>query len=449
MNAHRRHRHRRDAGTAAIRDRRLVGVPRARWPRSLISVALLLPLLTAKGQDALYNAISLSGTIAAQSNPATPPPDTPHLGPVQLALGVYANSTYNDNINGSQSNPESDFIFQGGANLGLNWLATDRSDLQFATGIGYIHYLKYSANNGMVITPGSALTYSLSWNDLALTPYDQISYTRQVTSEAALANLATQPQFDNTAGIRAEWDPGHWILQASYGHDIFLSDNANDYLNRASEYFYTSAGWRFAKSTQVGVEASDSLAAYQLASQGNTDSQSVGAYVQWQILQSLNFTVRGGPTFYQFSMPVEDGGNSSLTSYYVSLATTEQLTDFLSQSLQINRSVQKGANAGSSYVQQLTAGYSISWALTRRISLAASVTYDDGQQPLVVGYLLGIIPIDGTENYQQYSGALQASWQCTDHLAASLGYNHWLRDSNLTGRSYSANSVTLGLTYTF
>lgn len=439
--------------SSTLRPKCLWGSPRKRsgftLQRGLISISLLLPLLSAKGQDALFNALSLQQAIAAQSNPALSQPNQPHLGPVLLALGAHANFNFNDNINGSQNNPESDVISEAGATLGFDWPATERSDLRLGTGVGYIHYFRYTANNGLEVTPNSALTYSLSWKDLVLTLYDQLSYTRQVTTEAALANVATLPQFDNTVGARAEWDPGHWAFQASYGHDIYLSDTAHNYLNRASEDLYGQAGWRFALNTQAGFEASASLAAYQLASQGNVDSYSIGPYVQWQILQSLNLTLRGGPTIYQFQMPSQGGGNSSLNSYYASLIVSQQLTDYLSQSLSVNQSVQLGANQGASYVKQLSVGYSISWALTQRISLGASVTYDNGQQPFTQAFFLGIFPINTTENFEAYGGGLQASWRFTDHLTASLGYNHTLRDSNLAGRNFSDNSVFLGMSYTF
>ena len=169
-----------------------------------------LPLCAAEGQEALLNAISLDNTIAAQSNvPSAPTPDRPHLGPVQLNLGAYAGLAYNDNINGSQYNAQADEISQTGASLGFDWPATDHSDVQLGTGIGYLHYFKYTSNNGLEINPDSALTYALSLNDVIFTFYDQFSFTRQVTTEAALANESTQPVFNNTAGVRTSGIPAN------------------------------------------------------------------------------------------------------------------------------------------------------------------------------------------------------------------------------------------------
>ena len=199
------------------------------------------------------------------------------------------------------------------------------------------------------------------------------------------------------------------------------------------------------------MEASASLTDYQLASQGNNQSYSVGGYLEWQLRPSLHLTLRGGPSLYEYSTPGPSGGNSALNSYYASLEASQQLTDYISQSLQINRSVQSGANQGSGYDQQLTAVYSANWQLTRRINVGVSGSYTDGQQPLTqYYYFFGYaFPVEYTENYQAYGGGLRASWQFTGHLAGTLGYNRSVRDSNLYGRGYTENSVSLQLNYTF
>lgn len=429
---------------------------RPRLPRGRLKV-LVLSLLSpgvfiAKGQDALFNEIGVQGAINSQQT-FVPAPAQPHLGPVLYNLGASAALTYNDNINGAQIGAEADIISQTGINLGLEWQATEHSDLRLNSGIGYLHYFRYAANSGLTVTPGSALDYALSWNNASLTFYDQTSYTREVAAEAAVANVATLPQFGNTAGLLGEWDPEHWTFQTSYSRVINLSDNAHDYLNSTLDEFFGRAGWRFATETQAGVEASGTLTSYQVASQSNNSSYSIGAYLEWLIKPWLEITARGGPTFYDFYSQGQGVANSSLNSYYVSLAINDQITDFLSQNLSVLRSIQLSANPGSQYVEQFTATYALSWAATRRISLDASLNYDDGQQPLVVGYdyLFGIIPvpIEATENYQLYSGSLSASWKFTDHLAASLAYSHTQRDSNLADRSYSSDSVTAQLNYTF
>lgn len=429
-------------------------VGQGRWIQALFLLLLSRGAFMAKGQDALFSAVSIQSTISSQSSAFVPGPEQLQLGPVSFNVGAYTGLTYSDNINSSQNNPESDVFSQTGVNLGLEWPATEHSDLRLNTGLGYLHYFKYTGNSGLTVTPGSALSYALSWNDANLTFYNQTAYTRQVTTEAALANITTLPQFGNTAGLLGEWDPEHWIFQTSYSHVINLSDSAHDYLNSTLEEFFGRAGWRFAEATQAGVEASGSLVSYQVASQSNNSSYSVGGYLEWQVKPWLQLTARGGPTFYDFYPQSQGVANSSLNSYYVSFTMNNQITDFLSQDLSVMRSIQLSANQGSSYIEQSTVAYTLSWDLTRHINISASVNYDDGQQPFVLGYLVYfppvlVIPNEVLEKYQLYSGGLSASWQFTDHMGASLTYSHTQRDSNLSDRSFSANSVTAQLTYRF
>lgn len=418
--------------------------------RFLVWLPLLsLLLAVAHGQDALFSSLALDQSTAAETLQLS---DQPSFGPVQWSAGAYADTSYNDNINGAADHPEADVISGAGLNLSLSWQATPNSTLLFGTGIGYLDYFKYTADSGIQITPDSALTYAVSLDDVLFTFFDQFSCSRNVQSQPSLANVATLLQLNNNLGLRVEWDPGQWVLLASYSHDDFASDHANDFLNRSSEYAFARAGWRFAESTQAGMEASGTWTSYQIAEQNNNQNLSLGGYLEWMVRPSLNVTFRGGPVFYN-AQPGANAGASSVDSYYVSVEVTHQINDFLSEALDVERSLQSGLNLGGSYFEQLSASYSFSWAVTQRIRLSASAAYTDGQQSLADSYVLQsngqIAPALNQESYQQYSGGCQAAWQATDHLGAEVGFNHLLRDSNLAGRTYSENVLSLQFNYSF
>jgi hypothetical protein len=405
-------------------------------------------VFAAHGQDALFPSLALDQSTAARSAQLS---TQPHWGPVQFAAGAYAGVTYDDNVNAAEYNRESDEISRAGVNLNCAWAATDQSQLQLGTSIGYLDYQKVTSNNGLEISPDSALTYAVTIADVTITLFDQFSYSRQVRTEAALANVATLPQLDNNGGVRAEWDPGHWVLLASYSHGNFLSDGANDYLNRSSEDLFARAGWKFAEATQAGVEASDSITDYELATQNNNQNVSFGGYLEWQLRPSLHLTLRGGPVFFEPDSSGQSGANSSVDSYYASVAITHQITDYLSHSFSLNRSLQAGLNQGGGYIKQTVINYAISWNLTQRISIGASANYVDGQQPLAVanGAYSPLALTQGSEDFQQYGGGLQMSWRCTDHFSTSVNVNHLQRTSNLAGRNYTDNNFGLQLNYTF
>ncbi len=408
---------------------------------------------SAPAQEALRNSLAVDQTLAPQNEVVNSGPDRPHLGPVQFSLNLYSSVELEDNINATEANPKSDAVLHNGFYTGLFWPATEQSDISLNAGIGYAHYLKYSQNDRLELAPNSALTWNLLLDDVTVALYDQFSYSQQVVTQGALSDLATFPVFDNTTGLRATWTPDQWLLSAGYSHDEYFSDlNSLAYLNRSSEYFFARGAWRFAENTQAGLEASASLTSYQIAVQSGNTSISVGPFVEWQITQAIHATLRGGPTFYLFDAQGSSSQSSVLNSYYLNLQLNQQLTDFVSHEFSLQREVSLGLNQGGNFLEQLTASYSLTWALTPRISLSASGTYEHGtqtfQSELIVAEGLAFL-LNQTEVYDHYAVGPTVTWQATDKLSAKLSYNYYLRDSNLAGRGYRQNDLSLGLTYSF
>ena len=367
-------------GSQSKRSKRRFGKP--------LSILLLALPAAARGQDALFSALSLDKSVSLQTNAIVDlSRGQSHIGPVQAYTSAFVGMSYNDNINQAQFNPQSDFIFSLGTTLDFTWAATDQSELRFGSTVSYLYYLRSTRNSGFQITPDSALTYSVTIEDWKLTAFDQISYQREVDTEAALANISILPQLNNTAGLRAEWDPGKWTLQTGYSHsdNINTGSAANDYLNYSSEYFFGRAGWRLAEQSEFGVEASGSLTSYQVDSQNNSQSVSIGGYADWQLRPAIQLELRGGPTLYFFDNSTAGQSTSALNSYYLVVQVAHQLNDYLSHTLNIERDVQLGLNPGSAYIEQLSAGYSISWQMTHAVTASFNVNYESGNQPFTSG----------------------------------------------------------------
>jgi len=408
----------------------------------------------ATAQEALRSSLAYDQAVPPRQNEVVnPEPDQPHLGPAQLTLGAYTSVDYMDNVFYTQSNPQSDFILHAGVTTGIFWPLTTLSDITLNTGIGYAHYLKSSQNDYVEVTPNSVLNWNISLDDVVFTFYDQFSYTESVVTQPALVGTATFPIFDNTAGARVNWTPNQWLFQAGYSYDDYVPESpAFNYLERTSDYFFVRGAWRFAENTQAGLEASDSLTSYTVASQSGNSSVSVGPYAEWQITQAIHATIRGGPTFYFFDSSGAANQGSSLGSYYFGLQISHQLTDFLSHQISINREVSLGLNQGGNYSEQLTGTYSVSLALTQNIGLTVNASYVHGTQtfqnlvPVFPGF--GLL-LNQTENFDQYSMGPAVSWQATKKFSTSLSYNYYVRDSNLPARGYIENSFSMKLNYAF
>jgi len=407
------------------------------------------PGATARAQEALHSALALDAVVLAQTPTVALPPEQPHLGPVSFTLGAYFGVEANDNINASQNGPQADTIIHSGLNVGLFWPATDQSDLNFSLTMGYAKYLRHPSNDRIEIAPGSALTWKISFDDGSLTFYDQFSDSQSVTTEASVSGVSNLPRIDNTIGARAGWQPGRWLFELGYSHDNFFSDAPADrYLNRASEFFIFRGAHRLAEDTQLGLEASTSLTGYEIPIQSNNTSYSLGPYFEWQITHFINASARGGYTVYAFAANGPGQPAQNLSSYYGSLKLTQQLTEFVSHSLSVERDISLGLNQGNNYTEQLTASYAADWAATANLGLHLNLTYENGTQPLTELFL-GVIPVTVTEKYNRIGISPGISYQFTKKLSGSLTGSHWERTSNISGKGYQDNTVAALLNFTF
>lgn len=403
----------------------------------------------AHAQEALMSALSLDSVPAQTNAPAPLLPEEPHLGPVKLWLGAYTEVEANDNINTSQYMRQSDVILHAGLNLGFSWPATELSDLNFYSSLGYAKYLMHPDNDRFEIDPGSALTWKISFEDGSLTFFDQFSDSQSVISEASVTGLSKLPRIDNTIGGRVDWQPGRWLFEAGYSHDTYFSDDAAyEYLNRNSEYFFLRGGHRLAGDTQLGLEASTSLTDYEKPIQSNNTSYSLGPYLKWQITQYLNASARGGYTIYAFDANGEGQPAQNLDSYYANVELTHQLTEFVSQTLSAERDISLGFNQGNNYTEQLTVSYAVNWSATSHLGLNLNLSYEDGDQPLTFP-LFENLTYTKIENYSRVGISPGISYQFTGKLEGGLTYAHWTRTSNISGNSYRDNSLILQLNYSF
>ena len=399
---------------------------------------------TAGAQEALQSALSFDAIRQTQANaPTESPPGQPHLGPVQLTLGAVSGVSFNDNINLSQNDTQSDTILNAGLNLGAVWPATQQSQLNFSTLLGYDYYLYHPVNNYVNIAPGSVLNWNFLLDEWTLTLYDQFSYTRSVSTVASVSNTTGIPLLDNTIGLRAQWQPEHWQVQLGYSYNNNISDAAAyDYLTSASDYLFAQGAWRFANATQLGLEASTSITQYTQKIQPNNTSYSLGPYLQWQLTKAISNSLRGGWTYYSFDATPGQRA-STLSSYYFGLDLTHQLTEFVSQTLSAQRSVSAGINSGSAYNEQLTVNYGVNWSATPWLHLGLNLSYEKGQQPA------NQFSFNNLEHYDRYGISPAISYQITKKLSGSLSYSFWDKNSNINGNSYKQDTLNLQLQYAF
>jgi hypothetical protein len=426
--------------------------------RSACAGALIF-CLSASAQQSLISALSVDNSISPPQSASSQRPNLIFVGSVQASLSSYSLVQYNDNADESQLTPESDVILNTGANVGLYWAATDNSTLRLGSAIGYIEYVEHPANSGLEIAPDSALVWQVRIDDATLAFYDQFSYLQESVQEPSLANVVALPRIDNTAGLRITWEPSHWLFQLGYSYDYYISPSSlYSYLNRGSQYFFGRAAWRFAESTQSGVEASASFTSYLEANEGSIRTLSIGPFAEWQVTLATSISARVGSVASSFDSPSSGTASSTLNSYYYGLTFSNHPASYFTDNISVTRQTALGLNQGTSYVEQTAATGSFSLSITPAISLDGVILYSTGLQPLATaplnigGLLNGLQILEQpiiNENFKYYGGGPGLTWRMTQKLSSRLMFAHWQRQSNLFTRSFSQNILSMNLVYSF
>ena len=105
----------------------------------------------------------------------------------------------------------------------------------------------------------------------------------------------------------------------------------------------------------------------------------------------------------------------------------------------------------SDYEEVSFVRYMIDWRLFEKLSLQTQFSFEDGEDPAVS--LEGQPSSSGVylagERYNLITGWIGLSYQLMEKVNATVAFRHQVRDSDVTFRNYSQNSVLLGVTYRF
>lgn len=445
---------------------RPAGFRRARWWLAAGLGCGFWPGLAAHAQQALLSAYSLDAVLKTQAQAqarnqiqtnansvVTLAPTRAAAGPVQFDLTPYSSVSVDDNITLVPNNTESDIILGEGANVGMVWQASGKSVVQLTSQVGYNFYLQHPGDDYLGIAPGTALTWGFSLKDWTFTFFDQFNYTHNNISNPSISGVSNIPIVDNTVGLRVDWQPGAWLLEAGFSHDNYFSTSSEfNYLNNEAEYFFARAAWQFAPQAKLGLEASASLTHFALPFQPDSTSYSAGPYLEWQVDPHVHLTLRGGPTLYQFAALGSQQPASSLPAYYVNFDLVHQINPYWSEELEADRSVSLGFIEGATYSEVLNLAYSVNWQPQSWLGFALTLGYQTGTQPFqqfVFFTPFSAGPLQVTEHFSRYSITARSTYQLTKKIDANLTLTHYTRESNLSYFRYADDMASLFVEYHF
>jgi hypothetical protein len=367
-------------------------------------------------------------------------------GPVRFQTQAGVNLAYTDNVFYSDINRSEDFVVIPEIDLKASWPITDLNLLRFSLGLGYEWYLNNTELNSdrPLINPNSELVFNVFVGDFRIKAKEKFSYEESLFYNSLggsdrffnFTDVGKFSRWDNRAGLDVVWDLNKAILSAGYDHENFVSVTARfDYLDRASDWFATSAALRLGDKVQAGLEGRASHHDYEQETTLNDNWRARGGpFIEFTSEQKISLRAGGGFDTAQFGSGGAD--NNDFEDYYA-YASARQETRLFTHALTASRDTQLGDNANNLRLTQVR--YSISSPIVRNVELGANVSANLAEE------------FGGAykEEFTYYRAGVGVRYQFHKHWHTGLDYEFLIKDSDLPLHDFYRNRISWEVAFTF
>jgi len=383
------------------------------------------------------------------------------LGPTAWRFGAGLGLEYNDNVQLQQENPLNDFIFRPHIEAQMLWPVTEKNAINLSLGCGYAAYAHHSDLNRLYVTPGSELSFDLYLGDLWVNVHDRFSIIEDSYQDPTVAGTGNYSRLQNALGLAATWDLNKVLVRAGYDHVDYLAFSGNNQQpDGQSELVSTSIGYNLKPGLLAGAELGGGLLHYSGPSAFFRDAKqwNAGMFLEAELSQYLRLRGSVGYTDYapdnrQFTSFFIMGTNvvvatnsiTDFTGIYGQVDLQHQLNRFVAYTLSAGRTINFGFYANSVdliFIRLLT-----NWRIVRKVTIGTSFDFETGSEGIFFNTRNGAGRLP--ETFNRYGGRLTVGRGITAKASASLSYQFFWRNSNLPGRSYTDNIVSLNFNYRF
>jgi len=426
----------------------------------MASICLLLPLSSAFGED--VSRPSVVGSRLERKYSFDQPNYNVKVGPVTFRVVAGLRTEFNDNINLSDNDRESDFVFRPQMGVTAFWPITPYNALNFTANFSYSKYLRHSelddASKSFSIAPDSILDYDIFIGHFTLNLHDRFSIDQDPYGTRTDSRIGTFGQFMNSAGVRLTWDVNRaLVLTLGYDHtNAIATQSSYDFTNYAQDGVVFSSRLVLSDKIAVGIEAAGAQTTYSTDDKANGTEFHTGPFIDLAFTEYTRLRLAGGYQAMYFD------GSSAATiqvnpdntvlrnalkdtriqsedqnTFYVNADFTNRLSSHFTQTLSFGRETSLAVTAQT--VDLIYARYSGSWAMNSLITLNLQLFYENGRESAALQ----------PENFNRYGGGLNTSFLLSRKLNMEIGYNFTKKDTDLSQQNYTQNVVYVGLNYNF
>lgn len=413
--------------------------------RSFGLFAVTLPFLpsTAHAQESFRNSLEYENINRQRQSNIERQYYNLRLGPVRLTTSAGFTTTYNDNINLSETNPESDFILRPSIGIGAMWQITEFNRLAIDADFGYVKYIDHDEYDRMDVSPGSTsdISYDLIVGNVRFNFHDRFFYSQDPSQAQTVTDEADLGRFRNSAGIVAVIPLKDFTISLGYDHVnmVYLNDRF-DNSTYASEIFFARTAYQINPTVVVGLESSMGITDYDMEIRPDNRNYTAGPFLQWRISSVLQFEGRGGVSWYELNRPGTTGDLSAPLSYYASLGLTHMVNARVSHAIQLGRDTQQGVGFGANFTETMYARHTSTWKVIRDTTLSTQLFYEYSESTSEFFFFTV------EDSFSRYGAGITLGYQLMERMNVALQYVHSIREGRV---SFHQNSVTLALGYKF
>ena len=425
-----------------------------------------------RAQDAIRPSLAGEAAAEARRQAIDKIPYNLQLGPIKFRFSATMGFEYNDNVNLAEdgsiialtptgpitltTESQSDWILRPQVTLNALWPITQLNTLKFDVGVGYAFYMDNSEynTNGLLIAPGSQLAFDIFVGDFRINFHDRFSLEQDPVAEVALSNVADYGRFQNLIGVSVLWDLNQAVVTLGYDHYTFISTtDVFEYLDRNADIFSGSIGFTPNATMTIGLEGSFITTYYDQNILNDSNTYSIGAFVETQVTSYLKLRVAGGFQSIDFDNTGLVNDPNDLEDWYGNALLSHRINAQLTHNIAVGHETQLGVN--SNYVQLNYIRHTANWNIFYKTLLSTELFYEDADDSGGTGPLF--TPVPGipninpfvAEHIHRYGGAITLGYQLTPHVTLGLRYQYTQKDSDQPLRDYRQNRIAFDGTYSF
>lgn len=414
------------------------------WRRGCLAAVVLIAMIArskSHGQGVDLGFISRSSPAPAFIEP-DPARYNIKIGRMNARFRGSLQTEFIDNIALSESNPEADIAFNPNLKIGFVYELTKIQLLEFNLGLGYRWYLNHPSVAAYSIDPRSTLDYKITiLGDVEVRFYDtfglEVDPFSRVDITGQEEDVLEFRRFNNTFGTLVSWQPNSEFRMSagySYGFNVSLNERFK-VLDLATHNFTAAAYYTLSPRLTLGGLASYSFLEYADASQNNGTSYNVGPVAVYRPTEFLS-----GSAFVGYTVINQDASSvtpeGSLSGVSANVAVEHRFNRVISHDLKLTHGRFLGISG--TFNETFVAQYGIVARLNSKVSVRTTAMAEtlSGEGPAAESALRQLYYI-GTG----YQWLRKWSW--------NAGYTYSQRDSDIAGRGYVQNRITIDINREF